>query len=1156
MNKYDPQALEPKWQQIWADTKLYAARTGDPRPKYYMLTEFPYPSGDGLHAGHAREYTLGDVIARHKRMQGHNVLYPMGWDAFGLPTENYAIKHKIKPQDATKTNTDNFRRQMQSLGYSFDWDREVNTTDPNYYKWTQWLFLQFLKHDLAYQAEIAINWCPFEKTGLANEEVVNGLHERCGTPVEKKTLKQWLLAITKYADRLVDGLKTVNYPSKIADQQINWIGRSEGAEIDFTVDSHYEKLTHGVSKIDTPSNGRETITVYTTRPDTLAGATFLVLAPEHPAVAKITTPPQQEAVEKYVKQAQRETDLQRQETDRPKTGVFTGAYAENPITKAPMPVWVADYVLAGYGTGAIMAVPAHDDRDFAFAQAMNAARLRIIEPPVYVDTLTPPKPNVTFEPRHAALAIVQHPTEDKYLILGLKQWQTETFSFPMGGIDRGETPAQTAVRELTEETGYAHVASATDLGAEYIAEFYHEVKRVNRRAHVHPVLVRLADLHQTPVAQHERDLHELNWVSADEVLKQHHGEGARTTFANWLDGRIVPPIAIEQVIFPCEPDTNNPPQAGFQEVVRPTVVVHLRDKSTGKFAVLDWHESLEGITTAIMGGIDHGQTAEEAALTEIKEEAALTGVKIIRKSRWVTGATYCASHKKQNRKAIAQVLLAEIDNLDNQGKIPESELKNHTLAWVDKGEVLDRLVPIHQKHMWEQLWSETALVVEGELINSGQFDGLEGIEAKRAITKWLYDQGIGRTATKYRLRDWIFSRQHYWGEPIPVIHCPKDGVVPVPDDQLPVTLPEVEHYEPTDTGESPLAAISDWVNVKCPKCDGDAKRETDTMPNWAGSSWYWLRYMDPHNATEFASREAMDYWGEVDLYLGGMEHTTLHLLYSRFWHQFLYDQKLVPTPEPYAARRGQGIVLASDGRKMSKSLGNVINPTDIIARYGADAFRLYIMFMAPYDETTPWSDERLNGVSRFVYRVWSLAQDLSANRTPSGNPDGTLTTAVDRATHKTLKKVHDDLDGLRFNTYVSTLMEYVNTLNEPKTRAALTDPANSDLAQRTVRALVLMLAPAAPHVTEELWHELGEEGSVHVAPWPAYDPELLKDELVTVIVQVNGKLRGQILAAPDTSEAELINLATAEPHVAPYLDGAKIAKTIVVPRKLVNFVVK
>ncbi|MDB5179260.1 MAG: leucine--tRNA ligase [Patescibacteria group bacterium] len=820
MNKYHPQDIEPKWQKTWADTHLYAAKDGDTtRPKYYMLTEFPYPSGDGLHAGHAREYTIGDVIARHKRMQGYNVLYPMGYDAFGLPTENYAIKHKIRPQDATVQNVANFRKQFEALGYSIDWAREVNTTDPDYYKWTQWLFLRFFKEGLAYQAEMAINWCPMEKTGLANEEVVNGLHERCGTPVEKKLLKQWMLGITKYADRLIEGLKTVDYPSRIADQQINWIGRSEGAEIDFTVQD-------------------VKITVYTTRPDTLAGATFLVLAPEHPAVAALTTKEQRADVEKYVAAAQRESEIARQNTDRPKTGVFTGAYTKNPITGEKMPIWIADYVLAGYGTGAIMAVPAHDDRDYEFAK---------------------------------------------------------TFSLP-----------------------------------------------------------------------------------------------------------------IERVI---------------------------------------------------MGG-------------------------------------------------------------------------------------------------------DVPYAGEGLLTDSGQFDGLTSAKAKPAVTKWLYDQGLGRGATKYKLRDWIFSRQHYWGEPIPIVHCAKCGAVAVPDDQLPVTLPDVTHYEPTDDGKSPLAAIKDWVDTACPKCGGPAQRETDTMPNWAGSSWYYLRYMDSRNDQAFADRAKLDYWGSVDLYLGGMEHTTLHLLYSRFWHQFFYDQGLVPTPEPYAARRGQGIVLAADGRKMSKSLGNVINPIDIIARYGADAFRLYILFMAPYDETTPWSDERLGGTSRFLYRVWTLAQELIEPSTilpgSVGYEDqiGAFAVEADRATHKTLKKIHHDFDELRFNTAVSALMEHLNFLTQAGTKRRLLQANATDLRRRTLRTLILMLAPIVPHIAEELWRQTGEEGSVHVAAWPQYDPELIKDNVVTVVVQINGKVRAQLAMPAAATEAELTAAARADPKITAHLEGKTITKTIVVPRKLINFVVR
>jgi len=1093
MKQYDPQTIEPKWQKIWADTGVYTAVTGDAtRPKYYMLTEFPYPSAAGLHAGHVREYTIGDVMARHKRMLGYNVLYPMGWDAFGLPTENYAIKTGQKPQDVTDANTAIFRRQMQALGLSFDWSREVNTSDPAYYKWTQWLFLQFFKHGLAYQAEMPINWCPFEKTGLANEEVVNGLHERCGTPVEKKLLKQWMLKITAYADRLVDGLKSVDYPPRIADQQINWIGRSEGAKIDFEV-------------------AGEKITVYTTRPDTLAGATFLVLAPEHPAVSKITEPKQKAAVEQYVKETQSETDLNRQEEDRPKTGVFTGAYAENPITHEKMPVWIADYVLAGYGTGAIMAVPAHDDRDFAFAKAFNLPVINVIDPVMVRDDARDLK---EYKRHHKIVAVVEN---DNGEVLTINWGPKYGGRLTIGGtIEDNEAPETTALREVAEETGY------------------HDV----------------------------------------EVL----ATGAETMHYKYF--------AFSK-------------QEGHDVTVK---FVHLRLKSD------------------------------------------------------------------QRR--------------DQQ--LDESEKKKFTVEWVSRDQAeRDITEPLH-RYAVEKFLTGRVYTGDGVLVNSGQFDGLTTAEAKRAIVQWLFDHGLGRHATTYRLRDWIFSRQHYWGEPIPIVHCPHcaarsakpklslsfydqptwdailaqvktvesralnpaepgrffgdirpgdvlelvnkptgekvavevaaakqfasveefhgdndwiEGVsetgvrksleqqrsafgsyapdylgriknhgliawkihllteaVPVPDDQLPVKLPEVEHYEPTGTGESPLAAIPEFVNTACPQCGGPARRETDTMPNWAGSSWYWLRYMDPHNEHEFAARAALDYWGMVDIYLGGMEHTTLHLLYSRFWHQFFYDQGLVPLGEPYAARRGQGIVLAADGRKMSKSLGNVVNPTDIVARYGADTFRLYIMFMAPYDETTPWSDERLNGVSRFLYRVWALVQQLREPRPAAGLPGGITETAADRVTHKTLKKVHDDLAGMRFNTYVSTLMEYVNYLNSPDNLAQIRNLP--DLAGRTIRTLILMLAPAAPHLAEELWHELGEQGSVHTAPWPAYNPALIKDDLVTIVVQVNGKVRGQIAAPADASEADLINLATAEPKVAARLEGKKIANTVVVPRRLVNFVAK
>ncbi|GAC1371626.1 MAG: hypothetical protein NVSMB39_5560 [Candidatus Saccharimonadales bacterium] len=976
---YNPKNIEPKWQQVWSDTKLYRAVTGDiSRPKYYMLTEFPYPSGDGLHAGHAREYTLGDVIARHKRMQGYNVLYPMGFDAFGLPTENYAIKHKIRPQDATSTNVANFRRQFDALGYSFDWDRMVNTTDPNYYRWTQWLFLKFLEAGLAYQAEMAINWCPKEKTGLANEEVVDGKHERCGTPVEKKLLKQWMFGITQYADRLIEGLKSVDYPSRIAEQQINWIGRSEGAEIDFDI------------------NG-EKVTVYTTRPDTLAGTTFLVLAPEHAAVGRLTTPDRKAAVDAYIKKAGGESEVERQNTDREKTGVFTGAYAKNPLTGEQMPVWIADYVLGGYGTGAIMAVPAHDERDFAFAQAFSLPVKQVIAEYTELDGDTAPRVDWPTRQKQVVDAII---TDGKgnYLLQCEDIDGQEDIHFVGGGVDEGDESNESALRrEILEEVGYPDIES---------------IRQVSLFVAVHG----------------QRTL-----------KKRNH-------------------------------------------------------KTWGAF-----YEVIVDPSNQIKSEIDKGL---------------------------------------------------------------------HRVIWVKKWEVAERISWPHHAAGWRDYLGGRVLnkeVRDGLLVNSGEFDGLHTSEAKEKIVQKLEREGIGRSSIKFKLRDWIFSRQHYWGEPIPVIHCPKDGVVPVPENQLPVTLPDVEHYEPNETGESPLAAIIDWVNVDCPKCGGPAQRETDTMPNWAGSSWYYLRYMDARNDQAFASPEALNYWKEVDLYLGGMEHTTLHLLYSRFWHQFLYDLKLVPTAEPYAARRGQGIVLAADGRKMSKSIGNVVNPTDIIATHGADTLRLYILFMAPYDESTAWSEDRLNGASRFIYRVWTFFQEVllpAGTESAVEGPDddctnpGIFELEVDKFTHKTIQKIHNELHEMRFNTVISTLMEYVNFLTKAENKHRLTQAHHDALRLRTAKTLALLLAPVTPHIAEELWHDLGETESVHISAWPKYDPELIKDDFVTIAVQVNGKVRASILAEAGATEDELKDTAAAEPKVAAYLAEGTLVKTIVIPRKVVNFVVR
>ncbi|MEO5628023.1 MAG: class I tRNA ligase family protein [Candidatus Saccharimonadales bacterium] len=956
MKRYNPKDLEPKWQKTWASDKLYKAVDFDKtRPKYVVLTEFPYPSGDGLHLGHVREYTLGDVMARYKRQHGYNVLYPMGYDAFGLPTENYAIKNKIAPQVATERNVGNFQKQFDSLGYSIDWDRSFRTTDPDYYKWTQWLFLQFFKEGLAYQDKVAINWCPHCKTGLANEEVVNGRHERCDTLVEKKTLKQWMLAITKYADRLIDGLQDVDYPSRIADQQVNWIGRSKGAEVDFALE-----------------DGNK-IRVFTTRPDTLFGATFVVLAPEHPLVASITSAEQKPHVNSYIKAAQGKSEIERQNTDREKTGVFTGAHAINPVNGKKIPVWIADYVLTGYGTGAIMAVPAHDERDYEFAQKFELPINEVIEPEFG-------KIQGDETHKEAIIAIVRNPKTKKVLVLnwGPRRDNWGGNLFIGGGIEKDEDPIDCAVREITEETGYTNLKHIKTSASYVNNYFFSNVKNKNYKARFLPMLFELVD-----EAQVETNL----------------------------------------------------------------------DDNEGQFK-LEW-------------------VAESKISNTITDEAHL--------------------------------------------------------------------------HGYLQLVQPNAYGSEGQMINSGKYNGMPSSEARDKIVADLVKAGNGEEKINYRLRDWIFSRQHYWGEPIPIIHCPKDGAVPVPEDQLPVVLPKVEHYEPTDDGQSPLAEITDWVNVKCPKCGGDAKRETDTMPNWAGSSWYYLRYYDAHNDKAFADKEKLKYWGEVDMYLGGMEHTTLHLLYSRFWHQFFYDQGLVPTPEPYASRRGQGIILAADGTKMSKSKGNIVNPNEILEQgYGADALRLSIVFLAPYDQTTPWSPEGIGGTFRFLQRVWTLTQEYLEADSKSESLNPKLATA----THKAIKKVSQDLHQMSFNTAVAALMEFVNELYKIKAE----DKFASKEWPFALKALLQLLAPYAPHISEELWKQLGHEQTIHTSQWPTWEEKYLIADTMTIVVQVNGKVRAQVEVPADSTEEMIIETAKSDQKISSYLDGKTVKKTIYVPGKLVSFV--
>ncbi len=803
LNKYDHKAVEAKWQQIWDEKECFVAPNDYTKPKFYALVEFPYPSGMGLHVGHPRSYTALDIAARKKRMQGYNVLYPMGWDAFGLPTENFAIKNHIHPAEVTKNNVARFKSQLKSLGLSFDWSREINTTDPNYYKWTQWIFLQLFKKGLAYKKEMAVNWCTSCKCVLANEEVVNGVCERCGSEVVRKTKSQWMLAITKYAQRLIDDLDDVDYIERVKTQQKNWIGRSTGAEVDF-------KTTEG-----------DTLTVYTTRPDTLFGATYMVISPEHPAIEKWADKLSNiEDVRAYREEAARKSDFERTELNKDKTGVrLEGVRAINPVNDKEIPIFVSDYVLMSYGTGAIMAVPAHDDRDWEFAKK-----------------------------------------------------------------------------------------------------------------------------------------------------------------------------------FGCE------------------------------------------IIEVVAGGED----VQKAAFTA-KDE---TGI----------------------------------------------------------------------------------------LVHSGFLDGKTVKDAIPAMIAWLEEKGIGHQKVNYKLRDWVFSRQRYWGEPIPIVHCEKCGYVPLPEDQLPLTLPEVDSYEPTENGESPLAKMTDWVNTACPCCGGPAKRETDTMPQWAGSSWYFLRYMDPHNDKELCSKEALEYWSPVDWYNGGMEHTTLHLLYSRFWHKFLYDIGVVPTKEPYAKRTSHGMILGENGEKMSKSRGNVVNPDEIVETYGADTMRLYEMFIGDFEKAAPWSSTSIKGCRRFVERIWNLYEQVK---------DGDAYTEENETIiHKTIKKVGEDIENLKNNTAIAALMSLVNQYYDKGVNRA------------EYETLLKLANPFAPHVTEELWQMLGHDTVLSLESWPVFDESKTVESSIEIGVQVNGKLKSTVKLPMDCEQQLAIDTALADEKVKNAVAGKNIVKTIVVKNKIINLVVK
>ena len=946
MKRYNPSEIEPKWQKNWAKSKLYEVTEDNAREKKYVAGMFPYPSGAGLHVGHVRNYSIVDVIARYQRQRGYNVLSPMGWDTFGLPAENYAIKTGTPPAVSTAENIKNFKNQFLRLGMSIDWSRELNTTDPEYYRWTQWIFTKLFERGLAYQAEREQWWCPVDKTVLANEQVESGKCWRCGNEVEKKLMKQWFFKITKYADELLEETDALDWPEGIKAMQKNWIGKSVGAEVEFAVE------------------GAEPLRVFTTRPDTLYGATFMVLAPEHERVNELTTTEQEQAVEVYVRETNKKSDIERQDTKREKTGVFTGSYALNPATGEKVPVWIADYVLTGYGTGAVMAVPAHDQRDYEFAVKFDLPVVDVIEP----ETGTPQDDPVF---RRSIVAVVRNPENNT--LLSINWGKLGGNLFVGGGRDENEDIVATAEREIAEETGYTNLKLVSQTGKIYHNYFAHS-KNEARRIEAHGLLFDLVD--------------------------------------------------------------------------------------------------------------------------DAQAEQALEA--------------------------------------DEQGKF--------TVEWLTPGKVENTVNDELHATVYQLLLKDERYHGEGVMVNSGSYDGMRSEEAREKIVVDLAERSKGHEKTNYRMRDWLISRQRYWGAPIPIVHCERDGAVAVPEDQLPVILPPVENYEPDGTGKTALGRVEEWVNTTCPTCGGPALRETDTMDGYACSSWYFLRYTDPRNNTAPWEKQKADYWMPIDYYCGG-DHAVSHLLYSRFWTKAFADMGLVAGREPVKKLVYNGYINAPDGFKMSKSKGNVVDPLELIdAGYGADALRTYELFIAPYDLDAAWDPNGIAGTYRFLNRVWNLVQEYLESDTSSVAPQAAI--------HKTIKRVTDDLERLSFNTALAAQMELVNVLYKAKT-AGMRD--ESWLFALT--SLLKLLAPFAPHATEELWSQLDQGGSVHTSQWPTWDDTLLVEDVITLAVQINGKVRAEITLASDTPKEAIEATAVAHERVQEFLSGNEPKRVIVVPGRLVNIVI-
>lgn len=1104
--KYNHKKIEKKWQEIWARTGLYKTSDDSKKPKFYALDMFPYPSGEGLHVGHPKGYIATDVVARMKMLQGYNVLHPMGWDAFGLPAENYAIKNKIHPKIAVDKNINTFKKQLEIIGFGYDWDREINTTDPDYYRWTQWIFLQMFKRGLAYESNELVNWCPSCKTTLANEDLEDGRCERCGSEIIRKPMKQWVLKITDYADRLLRDLddKELDWEEQIKEQQRNWIGRSEGTEIDFTIKGQ-----------------KDPVKVFTTRVDTIFGCTYIVLSPEHELVLKSKTFIRNwSEVEKYLIKAQKKSDLERTELQKDKTGVkLEGLSAINPFNKEEIPIFVADYVLAQYGTGAVMAVPAHDDRDYEFAKKHNLPIKEVIIPKV-VDKHDPPKEDTETIFRRAVQVILINPRSNKVLCLKWKKFPWTTFI--TGGIEGKESPVQAARRETIEETGYTDIEYVKTLGGPVESHFYANHKGVNRKAHFTALVYKLKSEKQKPISTEEAAIHELAWVTWEEL---HQDKNVKCSeYEIWLDRYFNNEHAYTDdgiLINSANYDGKT------SEEARKEMTTWFEKEKVGtakvNYKMYDWVFSRQRYWGEPIP-IVH---CERCAFEKYKKDAKLT-LNFYYEDVW--------EDLKTGRKTLETRALnpEEPDRYfgdANIGDILHFNFKDKKTKQIKE----KKLFKIKTKKTYSSVKEFYNDKLALSKLSKKHYSSLKELSDDYSYTPNYLDR-----INENGLIAWEI-------EPVTL-------AIAVPEKELPVKLPEVKNYEPTGTGESPLATITEWVNTTCPKCGGPAKRETNTMPQWAGSCWYYLRYIDPGNNQQLIDSKKEKYWMPVDLYVGGAEHATRHLIYARFWHKFLYDIKVVSTKEPFQRLIHVGIINAEDGRKMSKRWNNVINPDDMVKEYGADALRVYEMFMGPFIQSIAWSTDGVKGTRRFLEKIHSMFEFWNNfDWSPRSN------TTVETKLNRTIAKVSYDIDHFKFNTAISSLMEFINlfyTMTEEAKASGKIGPEGEWISKIDFEKFLILLSPFAPHLAEELWEKLGNTESIFKSGWPAHDPKLIEDELLTVAVQINGKVRDQVLIARGANQAEVLKLAQESKKAKKYLEKAEIKKVIYVPDKLLSLVIK